>query len=240
MEFTYLKKVMNGRSFKVFHWHVVTWIHFIVSDYPLERPPRIAFVQHQVRRLLRRLRRMGSTWSFSWRGRISLDGRNGLDGHHVDNWFVQVYRLGGKLGNSWRRIFGRFWLLRTSTTGKVVKVHRARDSFPFPCLGRRFLDGRGGGVLDLDVLITTGDSLLFIFLHSSYSYNKENKLRVKKKKEEKEERSGRHLLRRVVSSCTRFSEVGIGPSPQAARRLKVTRPWKDLSEKERTWSIRSK
>ena len=41
-----------------------------------------------------------------------------------------------------------------------------------------------GGVLDLDVLITTGNSLLFIFLHSSYSYDKENELRVKKKKRE--------------------------------------------------------
>ena len=39
-----------------------------------------------------------------------------------------------------------------------------------------------GGVLDMDVLITTGNSLLFIFLHSSYSYDKENELRVKKKK----------------------------------------------------------
>ena len=64
---------------------------------------------------------------------------------------------------------------------------------------------------------------------------KKTNLGLKKKK-----KSGRHLLRRVVSSCTRFSEVGIGPSPQAARRLKVTRPWKDLLEKERTRSIRSK
>ena len=39
-----------------------------------------------------------------------------------------------------------------------------------------------GGVLDMDVLITTGNSLLFIFLHSSYSYDKENELRVKKEK----------------------------------------------------------
>ena len=54
------------------------------------------------------------------------------------------------------------------------------------------------------------------------------------KKKKKKEGSGQHLLRRVVSTCPRFSAVGIGPSPQAARRLKVTRSWKDLSENERT------
>ena len=83
------------------------------------------------------------------------------------------------------RIFVRLWLLRTSTTWKVIKVHRARNGFPLPCLGRRLLDDRSGGVLDLDVFITTGNSLLFIFLHSSYSYDKENELRVKKKEKKR-------------------------------------------------------
>ena len=81
----------------------------------------------------------------------------------------------------------RLLLLRTSTTWKVTKVHRARNSFPLPCLGSKLLDDRSGVVLDLDVLITAGNSLLFIFFHSSYSYGKENKLRVKKKKKKEEE-----------------------------------------------------
>ena len=208
----YLKKVMNGRSFKVLHWHVVTWIHFIISDNPFERPPRITFVQHQVRRLLKRLRGMRSARSFSWRGRISLDGRNSLDGHHVNHWVVQIYRRRSKFWNLWKRILVRLLLLRTSTTWKVTKVHRARNSLPLPCLDSKLLDDRRSGVvLDLDVLISTGNSFLLVFLHSSYSYGKENKFSLKKKK--KKEGSGRHLLRRVVSSCLRFFAVGIGPSP---------------------------
>ena len=179
----YLKKVMNSRSFKVLHWHVVTWIHFIISDNPFERPPRITFVQHQVRRLLRWLRGMRSARSFSWRGRISLDGRNSLDGHHVNHWVVRIYRRRSKFWNLWKRILARLLLLRTSTTWKVTKVHRARNSLPFPCLDSRLLDNRRSGVvLDLDVLISTGNSLLLVFLHSSYSYGKENKFSLKKRK----------------------------------------------------------
>ena len=168
---------MNGKSFKVLHWHVVTWIHFIISDNPFERPPCITFVQHQVKRLLRRLKGMRSARSFSWRGRISLDG------HHVNHWDVQIYSRRSKFWNLWKRVLARLLLLRTSTTWKVTKVHRARNSLPFPCLDSRLLDGgRSGVVLDLNVLISIGNNLLFVFLHSSYSYGKENKFRFKKKK----------------------------------------------------------
>ena len=195
---------MNGRSFKVFHWHIVTWIHFIVSDNPFECSPRITFVQHQVRRLLRRLRGMSLVRSFGWRGRIGLDGRNGLDGHHVNHWVVKIYRWRSKFWNLGKRILARLLLLRTSTTWKVTKVHWARNSLPLPCpdsifLDSRFLDDWGSGVvLDLDILISTSNNLLLVFLHGSYSYGKENKLKLKKKGRKKEKRNGRHLLCRVV------------------------------------------
>ena len=78
------------------------------------------------------------------------------------------------------RSLARLLLLRTLATWKVTKVHRARNSLPFPCLDSRLLDGeKSGVVLDLDVLISTGNSLLLVFLHSSYSYGKENKFRLK-------------------------------------------------------------
>ena len=186
----YLKKVMNGRSFKVLHWHVVTWIHFIISDNPFEHPPRITFVQHQVRRLLRRLRGMRSARSFSWRGRISLDGRNGLDGHHINHWVVQIYRRRSKFWNLWKRILARLLLLRTSTTWKVTKVHKARNSLPLPCLDSKLLDDeRNGVVLDLDVLISTGNSLLLIsFIVAIPMANKKNLGLKKKKKGRKKEK----------------------------------------------------
>ena len=140
VEFIYLKNDMNGGSFKVLHWHIVTWIHFIVSDNPFERPPRITFIQHQVGRLLKRLRGMSLARSSSWRGRISLDERNGLDEHHVNHWVVQMYRRRSKFWNLGKRILVRLLLLRTSTTWKVTKVHWARNSLPLPCLDNRFLD----------------------------------------------------------------------------------------------------
>ena len=178
---------MNGRLFKVLHWHIVTWIHFIVSDNPFERSPRITFIQHQVRRLLRRLRGMSLARSFGWRGRISLDRQNGLVGHHVNHWVVQIYHRRSKFWNLGKRILARLLLLRTLTTWKVTKVHWAENSLPLPCLDSRLLDDWGSGVvLDLDVLISTGNSLLLVFVQSSYFYGKENKFKLKKKKRKEE------------------------------------------------------
>ena len=166
---------MNGRSFKVLHWHIVTWIHFIVSDNPFERSPRITFVQHQVGRLLRWLRGMSLVRSFGWRGRIGLDGRNGLDGHHVNHWVVQIYRWRSKFWNLGKRILARLLLLRTSTTWKVTKVYWARNNLPLPCLDSRLLDDWGSGVvLDLDVFISTGNSLLLVFLQAIPMAKKKN------------------------------------------------------------------
>ena len=68
---------MDSRAFKFSHWHVVTFIDFIVSDNPFECPPCVVLVQHQIRRMVRWLRRTRLARIFGWRGRkISLDGMN--------------------------------------------------------------------------------------------------------------------------------------------------------------------
>ena len=130
MKFVYLKEVMDGKTFKVFHWHIIAWTYFIVSDYSLECPPCITLVQHQVGRTCRRLRRMRLARSFSWKGRIGLDGKDYLDGHHINHKIVQVYRR-SKFWNFGRRSLARFLFLRTSMTWKVVQIHWTRLDLGF-------------------------------------------------------------------------------------------------------------
>ena len=234
---------MNGRSVKVFHWHIVTWVHFIASDNSFKRPPCITLIQHQVGRLLRQFWGMSLARSFSWRGRINLDGWNGLDGRHVNHWVIQIYRQRSKFWDLRKRSLARLLLLRTSTTWKVTEVHWARNSFPFPYMDNRLLDDWDSGiVLDLDILTSTGNNLFLVFLHGGYSYGEEKKLNLKKKKRREEEEEEKWTTLTSTSSffvpkifCRRYKA-----KPQAARRPKVTRPWKDLSGKEQTWSIRSK
>ena len=43
---TYLKKVVDARTFKLLHWHVIALVHLTVSDDSFKRPPRIALVQN--------------------------------------------------------------------------------------------------------------------------------------------------------------------------------------------------
>ena len=173
---------MNGWTFKVPYWHIITWIHFIVSDDSFERLPCIILIQHQVRRMLRRLWGISPMRSFSWRGKIlRLDGWNGLDGCHVNHWVVQIYYWRSEIWDLRKRGLAGLLLLKTSTTWKVTKVHRARYRLPFPCLDSRFLDDWGGSVvLNLDVLVTTCCSLFFVFLHSSHSYGEKKKKKKKR------------------------------------------------------------
>ena len=152
------------------HWHIITWIHFIISDDFFERLPCITLVQHQVWRMLRQLWGMSPT-SFSWRGKILR-----LDGCHVNHWVIQIYRRRSEFWDPRKRGLAGPLLLETSMTWKVAEVHQARYWLPFPCLDGRFHDNwRGSVILDLHVLITTCCSLLFISLHGSHSYDEENK-----------------------------------------------------------------
>ena len=174
---------MNDRTFKVSHWHIITWIHFIFSDDSFGRLPCITLVQHQVKRTLRWLWGMSLTRSFSWRGKIlRLDRWNGLDGCHVNHWAVQNYHWRSELWDLGKRGLAGLLLLETSMTWKVTEVRQARYRLPLPCLDGRFLyDWRGSVVLNLDVLTTTC-SLFLVFLHGSHSYDEENKIKKKKKK----------------------------------------------------------
>ena len=112
---------MNGRTFKVPHWHIITWIYFIVSDYSFERLPCITFIQHQVRRTFGWLWGMSLVRSFGWRGRISLDGWNGLDGHHVNHWVIQIYRQKSKFGTLGREVLLGFCFLRPWRLGRSLR-----------------------------------------------------------------------------------------------------------------------
>ena len=229
---------MDSRTFKFSHWHVVTFIYFIVSDDPFERPPCVALVQHQIRRTVRWLGRTRLARIFGWRERkISLDGMNCSDGLHINKGFVQVHSRGCELRNLGNRSLNRLLLLGTSTTWEVVQIHSTGYwlRFPLPSLDESYWDHWRSN----SVFVPTGHSFFLIFPHCDYPCDEENQLK-KKKKQQRAKWYGRHSLRRVVSSWLRFSAVGNGPSPQAARRLRVTRSWKVLPGKARTSSIRSK
>ena len=43
---TYLKKVVDARTFKLLHLHVIALVHLTVSDDSFKHPPRIVLVQN--------------------------------------------------------------------------------------------------------------------------------------------------------------------------------------------------
>ena len=96
---TYLKKVVDARTFKLLHRHVIALVHLTISDDSFERPPRITLVQNQIQRTIRGLRRARLARSFGLRRRITLDGMDCLDGLHIHQRFVQVHCWRCKLGN---------------------------------------------------------------------------------------------------------------------------------------------
>ena len=94
----------------------------------------------------------------------------------------------------------------------------------------------GGAVASLSSLV-----MFFSLFSLIVVISMTRKIKLKKKKRMmREKKNGWYSLRRVVSSWPRFSAVGIGPSPHIAKQLRVTRSWKILPGKARTWSIRSK
>ena len=142
---TYLKKVMDTRTFKFLYWHIVAFVDFIVSNNPLERSPCIVFVQHQVKRTIKWLWRRRLTSSLGLRGRFSLNRMNCLDGLHINWRFVQVHCWRYEFRHLGKRSLvslNRFLLLRTSTTWKVVQIHSSgyRLGFSLPSLDGSFLD----------------------------------------------------------------------------------------------------
>ena len=148
-----------------------------------------------------------------------MDGMDCLDELHVHQRFVQVHCWRCKLRNLGKGSLTWFLLLGASTTWEIVQVHSTgyRLRLPFPSLDGSHLDQWGC----CNILVPTGHCFLFIFPHCSYTYDEENQL--KKKRERDTKSSRRYLRRRVVSLWPRFSAVGTGPSPQAARRLRVTK-----------------
>ena len=179
MKITYLKKVMDGRTLKVLYWHVITWVHLIVSDDSFKCPPSITLVQYQVRRTLGFLWRVGLVRSFCCKRRevfrldgwSSLDGWSGL-GYQVHCRSVQVYRCKRELWNLWRRSLARLLFLGTSTSRKVTKVHRAGYTLPLSSLDARLMDDQGSDIVqDLYILFTlntTCNAFPFIFLHCGH------------------------------------------------------------------------
>ena len=182
---------MDSRTFKFSHWHVVTFIYFIVSDDPFERPPCVALVQHQIRRMVRWLRRARLARIFGWRGRISLDGMNCLDGFHVNKGLVQVHSRGYELRNLGNWSLDRFLLLGTSTTWKVVQIHSTGYWFrlPLPSLDGRYWDHRRSS----HVFVPTGHNFFPIFPHCDYPCDEENQLKKEKKKKDQSDMDDTHF-----------------------------------------------
>ena len=177
---------MDDRMFKVFHWHVATWVHLIVSNEPFECPPTITLIQHQVRRTLGFLWRVSLVGSFGCRRRkvLRFDGwRSNLDENQVHCWVVQGYYNKKEFWNLGRRSLARLLLLGTSTSRKVTRVYRAGYTLPFSNLDDRFLDVQGSGIVqDLNILFTlstTGNYLLLVFFHDGQPYDEENRVSYK-------------------------------------------------------------
>ena len=168
-EETYLEKVMDARTLKLLHWHVVTFVNLMISDDPFERPPCITLVQNQIRGTIRGLRRVRLVRSFGSRGRIRRNRMNRLDGLHVHHRLVQVHCWWHELGNLWKR---RPWLLFfvATTTGKVVQIHSTRDWFrlPLPSLDGSHFSSRGS-----NILVPASHWFLLVFPHRAYSYDEE-------------------------------------------------------------------
>ena len=177
---------MDSRAFKFSHWHVA-FIDFMVSDDPFECPPCVAFIQHQIRRTIRWLRRTRLVRIFDRRGRkINLDGMNCLDGLHINKGIIQVHRQGCELRNLGNRSLNRLLLLGTSTTWEVVQIHSTRywHRFPLPSLDGSYWDHWRSS----NVFIPTGHSFFFVFPHCNYPCDEENQFKKKKRwKREKSE-----------------------------------------------------
>ena len=80
--------------------------------------------------------------SFGYRKRkiLRLDGWSGLDGNQVHYRVVQVYLHKREFWNLGRRNLAKPFLLRTSTSWKLTKVHRTRYALPLSSLDDRLLD----------------------------------------------------------------------------------------------------
>ena len=113
----------------------------------------------------------------------SLDGWSGL-GYQVHCRGVQVYRRRSEFWNLGGRSLARLLFLRTSTSRKVTKVHRAGYTLPISSMDARLLnDQRSDIVQDLYILFTlstTCKTFPFIFLHSGHPYIKKDKVSKKK------------------------------------------------------------
>ena len=120
MKTTYLEKVMDGKTLKVLHWHVIAYVHLIVSDKAFKRPPGITLVLHQVGMTLGLLWKMSSIRSFGCKRRkvLRLDGWNGLDGNQVYCWVVQVYHHGREFWNLGKRVLPNFYFLEPWRLGR--------------------------------------------------------------------------------------------------------------------------
>ena len=220
---------MDTKTFKFLYWHIIAFIDFIVSNNPLERPPCVTFVQHQIRRTIRWLWRRRLTSSLGLRGRFSLNGMNCLDGLHIDWRFVQVYRRRYEFRNLGKRslislnnfcFLGPRRLGRSSrSTGVDIGL-----AFLFPAWTEVFWT-TGVAVASSSPLV-----MFFSLFSLIVIIPTTRKIKLKKKTTktmmQRKKKNGRYSLRRVVSLWLRFSAVGNGPSPQVARRLRVTRSWR--------------
>ena len=169
-EETYLEKVMDARTLKLLHWHVVTFVNFMISDDPFERPPCITLVQNQIRGTIRGLGRARLVRSFGSRGRIRLGRMNYLDGLHVHR-FVQVHCWWYELRNLGKGSLTWLLLLVATTTGKVVQVHIAWDwlGLPLPSL-----DGSHFGSWGSNILVPASHCFLLVFPHCAYPWDEKN------------------------------------------------------------------
>ena len=141
---TYLEKIMDGRAFKIPHWHIIACTHFFVSNKSFERLPSIILVQHWVGRTLGLDWRMSPVRSFGYRRRrvFKLDGWGRcLDGNQVHCRVIQVYHCGWKFWNLGKRSLARLLLLWTLASWKITKVNRTWNAFPLPSLDGKLLDG---------------------------------------------------------------------------------------------------
>ena len=187
--------------------------------------------------------------SLGLEGRFTLNRMNCLDGLYIDWRFVQVYRRRYKFRHLGKRSLVRlngFLLLEPQRLGRSSRSTTVD-------IGLAFLFPAWTEVLWTTGVVAASSSPLVMFF-SLFSLiviiPAMRKIKFKKKRKKKKEnknndakgkkKNGQYSLRRVVSSWLRFSAVGNGPSPQAARRLRVTRSWKVLLGKARTWSIWSK
>ena len=194
---------MNGWTFKVPHWHIITWIHFIVSDDSFERLPCIILIQHQVRRTLKRLWGISPMRSFSWRGKIlRLDGWNGLDGCHVNHWVVQIYYWRSEIWDLRKRVLLGFCFLRPRRLGRSPRSTELDIVFLFLVWTVGFWTTEG---VVSSWIWTSSSPLVAVFslfsIMVAIPMTKKTKL---KKEKEKRKKDGRYLLSRIVSKIEKY------------------------------------